>query len=116
MFQLDAVGTACLQEGESGDMTSDQAGVTLDLHVLGAFAVRHQGKPLALPPSQKTRALLAYLAVIDQPQRREQLCGMFWDAPDDLRGALRWSLSKIRQIVNIGGTMCWPPIATRSRS
>ena len=28
---------------------------------------------------------------------------MFWDAPDDLRGALRWSLSKIRQIVNVGG-------------
>jgi class 3 adenylate cyclase len=28
---------------------------------------------------------------------------MFWNAPDDPRGALRWSLSKIRQIVNVGG-------------
>jgi class 3 adenylate cyclase len=28
---------------------------------------------------------------------------MFWNAPDDLRGALRWSLSKIRKIVNIDG-------------
>jgi DNA-binding SARP family transcriptional activator len=79
-----------------------EAAAVLDLHVLGAFAVLHRGKPLALPPSRKTRALLAYLAVVDQPQRRERLCGMFWNAPDDLRGALRWSLSKIRKIVNIG--------------
>ena len=84
-------------------MTSDQAGATLDLRVLGTFAVLYQGQPLALPPSKKTRALLAYLAVVDQPQRRERLCTMFWDAPDDLKGALRWSLSKIRQIVNVGG-------------
>jgi DNA-binding SARP family transcriptional activator len=69
--------------------------------VLGAFAVRHRGKPLDLPRSRKTRALLAYLAVVDQPQQRARLCGLFWDAPDDLRGALRWSLSKIRKIVNI---------------
>jgi DNA-binding SARP family transcriptional activator len=81
---------------------SDQVGAALDLQVLGAFAVRHEGKPLDLPRSRKTRALLAYLAVVDQPQSRERLCTMFWDTPDDLRGALRWSLSKIRKIVNIG--------------
>lgn len=82
---------------------SDQAGATLDLRVLGPFSVLHQGKALSLPPSRKTRALLAYLAVVDEPQRRERLCRMFWDTPDDLRGALRWSLSKIRQVVNIDG-------------
>src|SRR5690606_2052581 len=38
----------------------------------------------------------------DRPQRRERLCEMFWEIPDDPRGALRWSLSKIRQIVENG--------------
>ena len=83
--------------------SSDRAGAVLDLRVLGTFAVRYQGRPLALPPSRKTRALLAYLAVADQPQRRERLCGLFWDAPDDLRAALRWSSSKLRKIVNVDG-------------
>jgi DNA-binding SARP family transcriptional activator len=82
---------------------SDRAGAVLELRVLGTFAVRYQGRPLALPPSRKTRALLAYLAVADQPQGRERLCGLFWDAPDDLRAALRWSLSKLRKIVNVDG-------------
>jgi DNA-binding SARP family transcriptional activator len=56
------------------------------------------GQPLTLPPSRKTRASLAYLAVVGRSQRRGRLCEMFWDIPDDPRGALRWSLSKIRQI------------------
>src|SRR5690606_27937552 len=37
-----------------------------------------------------------------RPQRRERRCEMFWEIPDDPRGALRWSLSKIRQIVDDG--------------
>jgi DNA-binding SARP family transcriptional activator/class 3 adenylate cyclase len=82
---------------------SDQVGVSLHLSVLGAFAARHRDRPLDLPPSRKTRALLAYLAVVDQPQSRQRLCGLFWDAPDDLRAALRWSLSKIRKVVNVDG-------------
>ena len=55
---------------------------------------------MALPPSRKTRALLAYLALTRRPHRREQLCEMFWEVPDDPRGALRWSLSKIRPLVD----------------
>ena len=82
---------------------SDQTGILLDLHVLGPLAVLRKGERVALPPSRKTRALLAYLAVAGHPQRRERLCTMFWNTPDDPRGALRWSLSKIRQIVNIDG-------------
>ena len=81
----------------------DRAGALLNLHVLGAFAVLCNGKRVAVPPSRKTRALLAYLAIVDRPQPRERLCRMFWNVPDDPRGALRWSLSKIRQIVNIDG-------------
>jgi DNA-binding SARP family transcriptional activator len=81
----------------------DHVGAALDLSVLGAFVVRQRGEPVALPRSRKTRALLAYLAVVDQPHSRERLCGLFWDAPDDVRAALRWSLSKIRPVVNVDG-------------
>ena len=81
----------------------DRADQTVEVCVLGEFAVRRDGKDVGLPPSRKTRALLAYLAVVGRPQRRERLCQMFWARPDDPRGALRWSLSKIRQIVNDGG-------------
>src|SRR5262249_42381059 len=73
----------------------------LELCVLGEFKVFRDGAPLALPPSRKTRALLAYLAVVARPQRRERLCEMFWQIPDDPRGALRWSLSRIRQVVDV---------------
>jgi len=75
-------------------------GSRLNLAVLGEFRVLRDGQPVVLPPSKKTRALLAYLAVVQRPQRRERLCEMFWEIPDDPRGALRWSLSRIRQIVD----------------
>jgi pimeloyl-ACP methyl ester carboxylesterase/DNA-binding SARP family transcriptional activator len=75
----------------------------LEIHVLGDLIVARDGEPLSLPPSKKTRALLVYLACIGRPQRRERLCEMFWDIPDDPRGALRWSLSKIRQILGPDG-------------
>src|SRR5262249_52435046 len=51
-------------------------------------------------PSRKMRALLAYLALARGRHRREQLCDMFWEVSDDPRGSLRWSLSKIRPIVD----------------
>ncbi|HMI90370.1 MAG TPA: AAA family ATPase, partial [Polyangiales bacterium] len=57
-------------------------------------------KPLPLPPSKKTRALLAYLVLKGRAHRRETLCGMFWDVADDPRGALRWSLSKLRALLD----------------
>jgi len=70
----------------------------LSLGLLGPFVVTRDGQPIALPQSQKTRALLAYLAVTRRPHLRERLCGMFWDVADDPRGALRWSLSKLRAL------------------
>ena len=91
----------------TGEMTSaemaDEADVSLEICVLGDFVVLRKGEYLGLPPSRKTRALLAYLAVVNHPQEREHLCEMFWDVADDPRNALRWSLSKIRQIVNTKG-------------
>jgi class 3 adenylate cyclase len=78
----------------------------LTLSVLGEFKVFRDGEPVGLPPSKKTRALLAYLAVVQRPQRRERLCEMFWQIPDDPRGALRWSLSRIRQILDARNLGC----------
>ena len=77
--------------------------LVLSLHFLGEARVLRNGATLALPPSRKTRALLAYLAVTGRPHRRERLCSLLWDLPDDPRGALRWSLSKLRGLVNEPG-------------
>lgn len=72
----------------------------LSLQFIGELKVTHNGEQLRLPPSKKTRALLAYLALIPNKISREFLCELFWDIPDDPRGALRWSLSKLRKIVD----------------
>ena len=49
---------------------------------------------------KKTRALLAYLAVTARPHSRSRLCAMFWGLPDDPRAALRWSLTRLRTIID----------------
>ena len=75
----------------------------LQISVLGELTVALDGKPVPLPASKKTRALLAYLAVVGRPLRRDHLCELLWEAPDDPRAALRWSLHKIRRIANGDG-------------
>lgn len=67
--------------------------------MLGALAVSRSGRAIVLPASRKTRALLAYLALNPRPQRRDWLCELLWEVPDDPRGALRWSLSRLRSTV-----------------
>src|SRR5262249_9724287 len=72
----------------------------LALRLLGEIEVIRDGQVLPLPASRKARALLVYLAVTRQPHRRDRLCTMFWDLPDDPRGALRSSLTRLRPIVD----------------
>ena len=72
----------------------------LQIQVLGELRVSVDGETAALPASRKTRALLAYLAITARPHRRDRLCELLWEVPDDPRAALRWSLSKLRPIVN----------------
>ncbi|MFN0262896.1 alpha/beta fold hydrolase [Tepidamorphus sp. 3E244] len=55
---------------------------------------------IPLPSSRKARALLAFLAATARPHRRERLCELFWDLPDDPKAALRWSLTKLRKVVD----------------
>jgi TolB-like protein len=76
----------------------------LEIRLLGELAILADGISLALPPSRKTRGLLAYLALADRRQRREDLCELLWDAPGDPRAALRWSLAKLRPLLSHGTT------------
>jgi pimeloyl-ACP methyl ester carboxylesterase/DNA-binding SARP family transcriptional activator len=75
----------------------------LEIRLSGELTVLRDGKAATLPPSRKTRALLAYLILNPGPHRRERLCEMFWQIPDDPRHSLRWSLSKLRAIVDEEG-------------
>ncbi|MEO0974653.1 MAG: alpha/beta fold hydrolase, partial [Pseudomonadota bacterium] len=72
----------------------------LRINVIGELTLHQGSSALTLPASRKTRALLAYLVVTARPHRRERLCELFWEVPDDPRASLRWSLSKLRAIVN----------------
>lgn len=71
-----------------------------ELRFLGEVAITRDGKALELPPSRKTRGLLAYLCLNAQSFRRERLCELLWEIPDDPRGSLRWSLSKLRRLID----------------
>ena len=68
--------------------------------VLGDFSIYRDEVPIPLPASRKTRALMAILVVSQSAQRRDRLTEVFWDVPDDPKGALRWSLTKMRQVFN----------------
>lgn len=74
--------------------------VELELRFIGDLEVLRDGSVMTLPPSKKTRALLAYLALNPRSFRREFLCELLWEVPDDPRGSLRWSLSKLRRLVD----------------
>lgn len=85
-------------------MSGKKREARLEIHLLGEMRIFSDGVERKLPPSRKTRALLAYLLLTGREQRRARLCAMFWDVADDPRGALRWSLSKIRGLVDTPGT------------
>lgn len=74
----------------------------LKISLFGELRVERDHLPAALPQSRKTRALLAYLILVEGYQRRERLCELLWQVPDDPRQSLRWSLSKLRAVVNEG--------------
>src|SRR5450432_3248323 len=83
-------------EGEGVDGSNCPS---LRIRLLGVLRVDRDGDRLDLPPSKKTRALLAYLAATGRPHTRDQLCALLWDGPDDPRAQLRWSLTKVRPLV-----------------
>ena len=72
----------------------------LKISLLGELRVTSNGKAVALPSSKKARGLLAFLVATGRPHRRERLCELFWDGPDDPKAGLRWALSKLRRVVD----------------
>jgi len=68
----------------------------LEIRLLGELELQRDGESVPLPPSKKTRALLAYLIATGKPQLRDRICELLWEGPDDPRAELRWSLSKLR--------------------
>jgi DNA-binding SARP family transcriptional activator len=77
-----------------------RAAAGLEIALLGELEVRRDGAALALPASKKSRALLGYLCATGRPALRERLCTLLWDGPDDPRAALRWSLTKLRPLLD----------------
>lgn len=73
------------------------------IDLLGPLTVHRDGAPQPVPASRKTRALLGYLALSRRPVTRRHLCELFFDGPDDPRAALRWSLTKLRPLVDDPG-------------
>jgi DNA-binding SARP family transcriptional activator len=78
-------------------------GPSLQVHLLGGFAVRIDGKPVQGFESQKVRALLAYLACHRaQPLGRTSLAALLWgDRPDpSARRNLRQALHNLRTVIS----------------
>ncbi|MDB5102474.1 MAG: hypothetical protein JWP91_163 [Fibrobacteres bacterium] len=75
----------------------------LEIRLLGTFTVSRHGLPLDLPKSRQARALLAYLISAGKSLSREHLCEMLWDTAGDPKAALRWSLTKLRSLVDEPG-------------
>ena len=73
---------------------------SLQLRLIGELEVAADGVPAALPASRRTRALLGYLVATGRAHSRQALCDLLWDGPDDPRAALRWSLTKLRGVVD----------------
>ncbi|MEL6540915.1 MAG: alpha/beta fold hydrolase [Pseudomonadota bacterium] len=74
--------------------------MVLKISTVGALEVSDGITPIVLPSSRKARALLAYLVLSGGKHSRQFICEMLWDRTDDPLAALRWSLSKLRPIVN----------------
>jgi predicted ATPase/DNA-binding SARP family transcriptional activator/Tfp pilus assembly protein PilF len=72
----------------------------LSISLLGSFQATLDGRPVTDFGTDKTRALLAYLAVeANRPHRRDALAGLLWaeDPQPRARQSLRQALSRLRQ-------------------
>src|SRR5215831_12260201 len=86
-----------------GETVETPAAPALVVRLLGPISVVRRGVEAPLPRSRKVRGLLGFLALSPQAVSRTRLCDLFWDVPNDPRGELRCSLSKLRWILDDGG-------------
>ena len=73
----------------------------LSLFLLGPPRVEIDGEVIAFP-RQKSLALLAYLAVTGEQQRRDSLAALLWPESADARGSLRRELSSLKSALGDG--------------
>lgn len=92
---------AAVESAVRSDTPAPDAAV--QVRMLGPLAICRVGVPVALPPSRKLRALIAYLALAPHAVMRAHLCELLWDIPNDPRGELRWCLSKARALLDEPG-------------
>jgi DNA-binding SARP family transcriptional activator len=85
---------------ESARFGQEAANSAFCIRLLGPLVIVANGATLALPASRKLRALIAYLAIAQNPLDRRRLCDLLWDGPNDPRGELRWCLSKTRKLLD----------------
>lgn len=81
-----------------GSLPSLPGSPTLRLRLLGPLAVERDGQPLTSQLLAKAQALLAYLALTQQPQARAQLLVLLWgDSPQEAaQASLRQVLANLR--------------------
>jgi len=75
----------------------------LSLFLLGGFEARLDDIPISGFKTDKSRALLAYLAVEQaRPHRRQALAGLFWPGylESSARASLRHALANLRQVLS----------------
>jgi DNA-binding SARP family transcriptional activator len=72
----------------------------LSVRLLGEIRIQRGDVTAVLPASKRTRGLLGFLVATTATHSRQTLCDLLWDGPDDPRAALRWSLTKLRPLVN----------------
>lgn len=72
----------------------------VSLQVFGQMRLVRDDRIHLSPVTRKTRAILGFLALSPRPVSRQRLCEMFFDLPDDPRASLRWSLTKLRPLVD----------------
>lgn len=100
---MESVGGGVETTVETSGNVSNPPVVGLTIQLLGTLTVRRDGRPVALPQSRKVRTLLGYLAISGHPAPRERLCELFWPIPNDPRAELRWTLSKLRSVLEGDG-------------
>src|SRR5215471_5406522 len=88
---------------ESDPLSGPGSRPSVQVSMLGALTLYRNGASVALPASRKVRAVFGYLALAPAPVTRSRLCELLWDVPDDPRGELRWSLSKVRGVLKDKG-------------
>ena len=73
--------------------------MALSLQLLGPPLLLRDGVVYAAPRGKKVWALLAYLAVCEQPPTRQQLAELLFPDAEDPASALRWNLSELRRLL-----------------